>query len=456
MLALPVLIILTRGFGTSACSFDISNGMRGDDNILRSLSEGSPVLPSPVSLENNAFHTNGMFRSDKALTGNDKPLLDFLADFAAQEFNNEELCYWSYASLPPPPVGPSAAEPSRGYWDVAGGYYDQDIEWVEAYGDVAGSRLQHLTRKDGPISLAMCTMGSEIISRRCNNGRGNKTKCIPPLLNQTLAWPAAIFIWRVGHPEAEAAVESWRGHADQHFPMINWATHASGTTEQSARPWTGAMPRAGEIGPSSMPRGPLWPISKDTYWGAPKIAKVVKCSDIPSKYLYPEEPFICDHMPDASAHVSPVDEGYAVWKSLQSVFPPTKPCADDLDGLNRLLKQVAPGLLPVANCSEAYPKLQAAIPNFDCDNADLQPRIRDVCCSVCGAQTIPVTPPPAPSPIQSSYQCALCTHIYDAEKDGQGKAFEDLPNSWRCPICGAPKSQFHQRASGEMVHEVLV
>lgn len=38
------------------------------------------------------------------------------------------------------------------------------------------------------------------------------------------------------------------------------------------------------------------------------------------------------------------------------------------------------------------------------------------------------------------YECLLCGYIYD--EDESGVKFEDLPDSWRCPICGAPKSVF--------------
>ncbi len=46
------------------------------------------------------------------------------------------------------------------------------------------------------------------------------------------------------------------------------------------------------------------------------------------------------------------------------------------------------------------------------------------------------------------YVCKVCGYIYDPA-DGDpgsntkpGTAFEDLPDSWVCPICGAPKSEF--------------
>lgn len=38
------------------------------------------------------------------------------------------------------------------------------------------------------------------------------------------------------------------------------------------------------------------------------------------------------------------------------------------------------------------------------------------------------------------YRCTVCDWIYDEEK--QGTKFEDLPEDWTCPICGAPKDMF--------------
>jgi rubredoxin len=46
------------------------------------------------------------------------------------------------------------------------------------------------------------------------------------------------------------------------------------------------------------------------------------------------------------------------------------------------------------------------------------------------------------------YRCTICGYIYDpAEGDSTqginpGMAFEDLPDSWTCPVCGAQKSDF--------------
>jgi rubredoxin len=52
--------------------------------------------------------------------------------------------------------------------------------------------------------------------------------------------------------------------------------------------------------------------------------------------------------------------------------------------------------------------------------------------------------------ILDKYQCTICGWIYDPEKGDPdnnvtpGTAFEDIPDSWKCPICGAPKSEFEK------------
>jgi rubredoxin/flavin reductase (DIM6/NTAB) family NADH-FMN oxidoreductase RutF len=67
------------------------------------------------------------------------------------------------------------------------------------------------------------------------------------------------------------------------------------------------------------------------------------------------------------------------------------------------------------------------------------------------------TPKTAPSyisdkkedkPKLDKYQCSVCGYIYDPEKgdpDGgikPGTRFEDIPEDWTCPVCGASKDQF--------------
>jgi rubredoxin len=49
------------------------------------------------------------------------------------------------------------------------------------------------------------------------------------------------------------------------------------------------------------------------------------------------------------------------------------------------------------------------------------------------------------------WECIVCGYVYNPEKgDPENKisartAFEQLPDSWTCPVCGAPKSQFVKR-----------
>jgi len=38
------------------------------------------------------------------------------------------------------------------------------------------------------------------------------------------------------------------------------------------------------------------------------------------------------------------------------------------------------------------------------------------------------------------YQCSICGYIYDDAKEKV--PFSELPASWKCPLCGAPKSAF--------------
>ena len=44
--------------------------------------------------------------------------------------------------------------------------------------------------------------------------------------------------------------------------------------------------------------------------------------------------------------------------------------------------------------------------------------------------------------------CQVCGYVYDEEKGDPdnrvqpGTKFEDLPDGWVCPVCGAEKDQF--------------
>ena len=43
---------------------------------------------------------------------------------------------------------------------------------------------------------------------------------------------------------------------------------------------------------------------------------------------------------------------------------------------------------------------------------------------------------------ENKYRCKICGYIYDDSKEDI--KFEDLPDDWKCPLCGAPKSMFEK------------
>ena len=48
------------------------------------------------------------------------------------------------------------------------------------------------------------------------------------------------------------------------------------------------------------------------------------------------------------------------------------------------------------------------------------------------------------------YECTVCGYVYDPEEGvpdndiEAGISFEDLPDDWVCPVCGALKEQFEK------------
>ena len=38
------------------------------------------------------------------------------------------------------------------------------------------------------------------------------------------------------------------------------------------------------------------------------------------------------------------------------------------------------------------------------------------------------------------YKCIICGHKYDEAVEG--KKFDELPDDWKCPICGVGKDKF--------------
>jgi rubredoxin len=50
------------------------------------------------------------------------------------------------------------------------------------------------------------------------------------------------------------------------------------------------------------------------------------------------------------------------------------------------------------------------------------------------------------------YVCQVCGYVYDPEQGDPesdipaGTSFDDLPEDWVCPVCGAGKSEFEKEA----------
>lgn len=50
--------------------------------------------------------------------------------------------------------------------------------------------------------------------------------------------------------------------------------------------------------------------------------------------------------------------------------------------------------------------------------------------------------------VKSRYKCKVCSHVYDPQRGDSisdieaGVPFEELPEEWRCPICGVGKEHF--------------
>jgi rubredoxin len=51
-------------------------------------------------------------------------------------------------------------------------------------------------------------------------------------------------------------------------------------------------------------------------------------------------------------------------------------------------------------------------------------------------------------PEMAKYECTVCGYIYDPELGDPdsgikpGTPFEELPDNWVCPVCGAAKDEF--------------
>ena len=52
----------------------------------------------------------------------------------------------------------------------------------------------------------------------------------------------------------------------------------------------------------------------------------------------------------------------------------------------------------------------------------------------------------------SKYRCSVCNWTYDEKAEGQD--FDSLPDTYTCPVCGAPKSAFVKEGGDERGKEI--
>jgi len=54
--------------------------------------------------------------------------------------------------------------------------------------------------------------------------------------------------------------------------------------------------------------------------------------------------------------------------------------------------------------------------------------------------------------MMDKYVCSVCGYVYDPQEGdpdngiAAGTKFEDLPDDWTCPVCGADKELFEKEA----------
>jgi hydroxylamine reductase len=60
----------------------------------------------------------------------------------------------------------------------------------------------------------------------------------------------------------------------------------------------------------------------------------------------------------------------------------------------------------------------------------------------------------------TKYECQVCGYVYDPEEGDPeaeitpGTTFENLPEEWVCPVCGAGKDEFNALEDDEEEEEV--
>jgi len=57
---------------------------------------------------------------------------------------------------------------------------------------------------------------------------------------------------------------------------------------------------------------------------------------------------------------------------------------------------------------------------------------------------------PVPGVMMARFKCEVCDYVYDEENgcpengNAPGTKFSDLPDDWKCPVCGVGKDMFRK------------
>ena len=85
----------------------------------------------------------------------------------------------------------------------------------------------------------------------------------------------------------------------------------------------------------------------------------------------------------------------------------------------------------------------------DIQTREAEEKSRNVRCPVCGSKTRRIQNETVyGGKVTLGYKCRACGYIYDpVEGDpdsgiAPGTLFEDIPNTWSCPVCGVRKEDF--------------
>jgi rubredoxin len=373
-------------------------------------------------------------------------MIDAMAKKSVKE-GKGALCYWSWQSLPPPTDAPVNKN-----WGARGKFDFAEMEKhhagsCAAIRDLCTYAVDRLQKHVDPVGhtgvnvLAAVSQGTEHGTYLCRQGMhldkaAHPERCAPgaPLYNQTwgLRWPISVTMWKfdgTNLAEVTRVMTDWRQSSSQHLPNIQSPAPAPGPNVPTPIP--GPRPEFPVPHPATRPH-------QGTGWGpgGSVVGKALPCDDIPDAFKY-QPPFPQDTNPPG--YTSPTGRTYLedaldYWSHTPGVPMPESQCDAQAQKLCAASKAQG-GAVECGVCAALHMR---QLTGAGCTSTDVA--------EYCAA-------PPAPD--ADVWSCAQCQHVYNPATDdttGQNTPFEQLPASWRCPICGAAKSAYHKRvdaATGE-------